>query len=90
MQVRLNYREPGITEREPAAPDNLTEREPKSAIIARRSADDCEPLHLTVGIQVVTRERLVRGIEMRRTAGTQVSPYKGAVQPQGGVRHLSF
>jgi hypothetical protein len=32
VQVRLNYREPGITECEPAAPDNLTEREPKSSI----------------------------------------------------------
>ena len=46
MQARLIYREPGITEREPEAPDNLTEREPKFAMIASRSADNCKPLQL--------------------------------------------
>ena len=44
MQVRLNYREPRIIEREPDAPDNLTEREPKSAMIASRAADNLKPL----------------------------------------------
>ena len=37
-------------EREPDAPDNLTEREPKSAMIASPGTDDCEPQHLTVGL----------------------------------------
>ena len=46
MQVRLNYREPGITEREPDARDSLTEREPKSPMIASQAADDCKPLHV--------------------------------------------
>jgi hypothetical protein len=34
------------TEREPDALDNLTEREPKSPMIARPSADDCKPLQI--------------------------------------------
>jgi hypothetical protein len=36
-----NVQEP--TEREPDAPDNLTEREPKSPMIASPGADDCKP-----------------------------------------------
>jgi hypothetical protein len=50
VQARLNYREPGITEREPDALDNLIEREPKSPMIARPAADDCKPLHLAFPI----------------------------------------
>ena len=46
MQVRLNYREPRITEPEPDAPDSLTEREPKSLMIASPASDDCKPLQL--------------------------------------------
>ena len=46
MQVRLTYREPRITEREPDAPDSLTEREPKFAMIASPAADKCKPLQL--------------------------------------------
>ena len=46
MQVRLNYREPRIIEREPDAPDNLTQREPKSAMIASPAADNLKPLHV--------------------------------------------
>jgi hypothetical protein len=34
------------TEREPDGPDNLTEREPKSPMIASPAADKCKPLHL--------------------------------------------
>jgi hypothetical protein len=49
VQVRLNHCEPGITQREPDADDNLTEREPKSALIASRSADDCKPLQVAPG-----------------------------------------
>ena len=41
-----NYREPRIIEPEPAAPDNLTEREPKSPMIASPASDDCTPLHV--------------------------------------------
>ena len=47
MQVRLTYREPRIIEREPDAPDNLTQREPKSAMIASPAADNLKPLHLS-------------------------------------------
>jgi len=46
VQVRLNYREPRITKPEPDVPDNLTEREPKSAMIASPAADNLKPLHL--------------------------------------------
>ena len=46
MQVRLNYREPRITEPEPDAPDNLTQREPKSAMIASPAADNLKPLQV--------------------------------------------
>jgi hypothetical protein len=46
VQVRLNYSEPGITECEPAALDDLTKREPKLPMIARPTADKCKPLHL--------------------------------------------
>jgi hypothetical protein len=46
VQVRLNYREPGITEREPGARDNLIEREPNSAMIASPAADNLKPLQL--------------------------------------------
>jgi hypothetical protein len=48
LQVRLNYREPGITEREPDALDNLTEREPKSPMIASPAADNLKPLQVGV------------------------------------------
>jgi predicted ferric reductase len=48
VQVRLTYREPGITEREPDGPDNLTEREPKSPMIASPATDDCKPLQIVV------------------------------------------
>jgi hypothetical protein len=46
VQVRLNYREPGITECEPAGLDNLTEREPNLPMIARPTADKCKPLQV--------------------------------------------
>ena len=36
MQARLTYPELRITEREPGTPDSLTEREPKSPMIASR------------------------------------------------------
>lgn len=36
------------TEPEPDAPDNLTRREPKSPMIPRPAADDCEPLQILV------------------------------------------
>jgi hypothetical protein len=39
-------REPGITEREPDAPDNLTEREPKSPMIASPAAHNCKRLQI--------------------------------------------
>jgi hypothetical protein len=42
----LVNREPGITEREPDAPDNLTEREPKSPMIASPAADNCKRLQI--------------------------------------------
>jgi hypothetical protein len=45
VQARRNYRAPGIIEREPDAPDSLTEPEPKSPMIARPAADDREPLY---------------------------------------------
>jgi SRSO17 transposase len=47
VQVRLNYREPRITEREPGAPDSLIQRAPKSPMIASRRADKCKPLQVT-------------------------------------------
>ena len=47
MQVRLNYREPRITKPEPDAPDNLTQREPKSAMIASPAADNLKPLQVS-------------------------------------------
>jgi hypothetical protein len=50
VQVRLNYREPGITKREPDTPDNLIEREPKSAMIASPAADNLKPLHLPANL----------------------------------------
>lgn len=50
MQVRLTYCEPRITEREPDAPDNLTEREPKFAMIASPAADDCKPLQVRAAV----------------------------------------
>ena len=46
MQVRLNYREPRITKPEPDVPDNLTQREPKSAMIASPAADNLKPLQV--------------------------------------------
>jgi hypothetical protein len=52
VQVRLNYREPGITEREPDAPDNLIEREPKSPMIASPAADNLKPLQVGRGSQM--------------------------------------
>ena len=48
MQVRLNYREPRITKPEPDVPDNLTQREPKSAMIASPAADNLKPLQVEV------------------------------------------
>ncbi len=49
MQAYLTYREPGITEREPAALDNLAEHEPKSPMIASPAADNLKPLHVVIG-----------------------------------------
>jgi hypothetical protein len=60
VQVRLNYREPRITEPEPDGPDNLTEREPKFAMIASPAADDCKPLHLVAGLPTVRRSTCPR------------------------------
>jgi hypothetical protein len=37
---------PRITQRVPAAPDSLTEREPESPMIARPHADECKPLRV--------------------------------------------
>jgi hypothetical protein len=37
-------------EPEPEASDNLTEREPKSPMIASPATDDCKPLHVSPGI----------------------------------------
>jgi len=46
VQVRLNYREPRITKPEPDVPDNLTQCEPKSPMIASPAADNLKPLQL--------------------------------------------
>jgi hypothetical protein len=48
LQARLNYCEPGITEREPAALDNLAEHEPKSPMIASPAVDNLKPLQLSM------------------------------------------
>jgi len=60
LQARLNYCEPGITEREPAALDNLAEHEPKSPMIASPAADNLKPLHLVAEIVSHTADRLER------------------------------
>ena len=44
-----NYREPRITKPEPDVPDNLTQREPKSAMIASPAADNLKPLQVAAG-----------------------------------------
>ena len=53
MQVRLNYREPRITKPEPDVPDNLTQREPKSAMIASPAADNLKPLQIGLSSQCI-------------------------------------
>jgi hypothetical protein len=52
VQVRFNYREPRIIEREPDAPDNLTEREPKLSMIASRAADNLKPLQVVALVEM--------------------------------------
>ena len=86
MQVRLNYREPRITEPEPDGPDNLTEREPKSPMIASPAADDCKPLQLEIELARETEtapEDAAPSMESRislrafATAANQAEPDQG-------------
>jgi hypothetical protein len=56
VHVRLTYRKPGITEREPAVPDSLSKREPKSPMIARPATDKYEPLQTT---RVLTGQHVI-------------------------------
>ena len=68
MQVRLTEREPRITEPEPDAPDNLTQREPKSAMIASPAADNLKPLHLSARRRAIAQSVGRKGAEGFRVA----------------------
>jgi len=57
VQVRLNYREPRITKPEPDVPDNLTQCEPKSPMIASPAADNLKPLQVVAEAGTVGARR---------------------------------
>ena len=57
MQVRLTEHEPRITEPEPDAPDNLTQCEPKSPMIASPAADNLKPLQVVAEAGTVGARR---------------------------------
>jgi hypothetical protein len=54
------------TEREPGGPDSLTEGEPKFAMIASPTTDDCKPLQIALTVRLLAAGRLLAPRRLRR------------------------